>query len=61
MADFWIEARVKLDNLAEQMADEVERDELVKFVKELDDRVREWNFTHELRDYFNGVGDPEEV
>lgn len=57
MSDFWIESRIDLDTLARQMADEIDNEALVDFIKLVDDRVAEWDFTEKLRDYFNGISE----
>ncbi|MFE8916845.1 hypothetical protein [Streptomyces globisporus] len=56
----WLETRVELDSLSLSMCD-MNRDVLFEFVKALDERVAEWDFTVKLRDYFNGMNYPEEV
>jgi hypothetical protein len=50
----WLELKVDLDGLVHNM-EELDRDVLVDFVKRLDERVAEWDFTVKLRDYFNGL------
>lgn len=50
----WLELKVDLDGLAHNM-EELDRDTLFEFVKRLDERVAEWDFTVKLRDYFNGL------
>ncbi|MET9816907.1 hypothetical protein [Streptomyces sp. NPDC006355] len=55
MTDFWVESRIDLDHLAAQMADELGKDALLEFVKTLDLRVSEWDFTVKLRDFFNAI------
>lgn len=59
-AEFWVPVQVDLDVLAIEMANEIDQGDLIQFVKALDERVGDWDFTRALRDLFNGMTFPEE-
>jgi hypothetical protein len=50
----WLEAKIDLGTLVYHMSD-LPNELLVEFVKKLDERVGEWDFTVKLRDFFNGI------
>lgn len=47
-----VEGQVRLDWLVEQIADELDHEELFEFVKTLDLRAADYDFTVSLRDHF---------
>lgn len=52
-----VEVDVETIDLARELVRNLTIEEMVSFVIEMDEFAADWDFTNQLRDYFNGISE----
>lgn len=47
-----IEVDIDTENLAEALVDDLTNDDLIDFIKQVDEAAQDWDFTNEVYEYF---------